>query len=147
MIGDYDTSLKSTLDGKASSGHTHGNITNAGKLGTASMVVVTDSNKYVTTSSTITTTELGYLNGVTANIQSQLNDRPTNQALETYIYSEEIEGETIYGSSGSFSELQASTLTNQRGDYAVFSPTQNVNIEIVSNLPSSPSSNTIYFVI
>lgn len=59
----------------APSSHTHGNITNDGKLGVASVVVVTDSNKNITTSSTISTTELGYLNGVSSNIQTQLDSK------------------------------------------------------------------------
>lgn len=77
-----DSGTTTTYDGSvarsfnlASAGHTHGNITNVGKLGSASMVVVTDANKYITTSSTITTTELGYLNNVTSNIQTQLNGK------------------------------------------------------------------------
>lgn len=61
--------------GAAAASHTHGNITNDGKLGTASVVVVTDSNKNITTSSNISTTELGYLNGVTSNIQTQLDGK------------------------------------------------------------------------
>jgi hypothetical protein len=36
---------------RAASSHTHGNITNAGELGTASRIVVTDANKKVTTGS------------------------------------------------------------------------------------------------
>lgn len=44
---------------------------------TASSVVVTDANKKITSSSTISSTELGHLNGVTSNIQDQLNDRYT----------------------------------------------------------------------
>ena len=60
---------------RAASTHTHGNIANDGTLGTASRVVVTDTNKKVTTSSSITTTELGYLDGVTSNIQTQLNNK------------------------------------------------------------------------
>lgn len=39
------------------------------------MVVVTDGNKKITTSSTISTTELGYLDGVTSKIQDQLNGK------------------------------------------------------------------------
>lgn len=41
----------------------------------ASSVLVTDAQKKITTSSTISTTELSYLDGVTSNLQSQLNDR------------------------------------------------------------------------
>ena len=67
------STINTAINGKAASSHTHGNIANGGTLGTASMVVVTDSNKKITTSSTISTTELGYLNGVSSNIQDQLN--------------------------------------------------------------------------
>lgn len=41
----------------------------------ASKVLVTDANKNIVTSSSITTTELGYLDGVTGNIQTQLNGK------------------------------------------------------------------------
>lgn len=86
-----DSGTTTTYDGSvarsfnlASASHTHGNITNVGKLGTASMVVVTDTNKYITTSSTISTTELGYLNNVTSNIQTQLNGKaPTSHGHES----------------------------------------------------------------
>lgn len=43
--------IKTELDGKANVSHTHGSITNDGKLGTASRVVVTDSNKVISVSS------------------------------------------------------------------------------------------------
>ncbi len=61
--------------GSGNTSHTHGNIANDGTLGTASRVVITDANKKVTTSSSITTTELGYLDGVTSNIQTQLDGK------------------------------------------------------------------------
>ena len=67
--------LNTAIGGKAASSHTHGNIANGGTLGTASRVVVTDSSKKITVSSTITTTELGYLDGVTSNIQTQLDGK------------------------------------------------------------------------
>lgn len=43
----------------------------------ASSVLVTDAQKKIVTSSTISTTELSYLDGVTSSLQSQLNDRYT----------------------------------------------------------------------
>ena len=67
----------SELAKKAGSSHTHGSITNDGKLGTASRVVITDNSKKIGVSS-ITTTELGYLDGVTSNIQTQLNAKGTS---------------------------------------------------------------------
>lgn len=61
-------------DDRTPKSHTHGNITNAGLLGTAERVVITDKDKKITTSS-ITTTELGYLDNVSSNIQTQLDGK------------------------------------------------------------------------
>ena len=68
------TEVDTLLAGKASSTHVHGNITNDGKLPTASRVVVTDASGNIDTSS-VTGTELGYLSGVTSNVQTQLNSK------------------------------------------------------------------------
>ena len=70
-----ESEIDTKLSSKAASSHSHGNIASGGTLGTASRVVVTDSNKKVTVSSNITTTELDYLDGVTSNIQTQLNGK------------------------------------------------------------------------
>lgn len=67
--------------GKANASHAHGNITNEGTLETANAVVVTDANKKIIASTTITTTELGYLNGVTSNLQDQLNAKGTSNLV------------------------------------------------------------------
>ena len=56
------------------SSHAHGSLTNDGKLSTASRAVVTDGSKAVTVSST-TATEVGYLSGLSANAQNQLDAR------------------------------------------------------------------------
>lgn len=56
------------------SSHAHGNLTNDGKLSTASRAVVTDGSKLVNVSST-TATEVGYLSGLSANAQNQLDAR------------------------------------------------------------------------
>ena len=68
------TETDALLLGKASSTHVHGNITNDGKLPTASRVVVTDASGNIDTSS-VTSTELGYVSGVTSSIQTQLNSK------------------------------------------------------------------------
>ena len=68
------TETDALLAGKASSTHVHGNITNDGKLPTASRVVVTDASGNIDTSS-VTSTELGYVSGVTSSIQTQLNSK------------------------------------------------------------------------
>ena len=54
--------------------HVHGNVSNTGKLATASKALITDSNKNITTSS-VSDTELGYVSGVTSSIQAQLNTK------------------------------------------------------------------------
>lgn len=68
----------SGVTGKPSSytpaSHTHGNVTNDGKLPTASRALITDSSKNITVSS-VSDTELGYLSGVTSAIQTQLNGK------------------------------------------------------------------------
>ena len=56
------------------SSHTHGNVTNDGKLPTASRALISDSSKNITVSS-VTDTELGYLSGVTSSVQTQLNGK------------------------------------------------------------------------
>jgi len=56
------------------SSHSHGNLTNDGKLSTASRAVVTDGNKLMNVSAT-TATEIGYLSGLSANAQTQLDAR------------------------------------------------------------------------
>ena len=72
--------IKAALDGKAASNHVHGNITNDGKLSTASRVVVTDGNKLVTVSN-VTSTELGYVAGVTSAIQTQIDSKESSSNL------------------------------------------------------------------
>lgn len=74
--------IKTELDGKANVSHTHGSITNDGKLGTASRVVVTDSNKVISVSS-VTAKELGYLSGVTSSIQTQLSGKANSSHTHT----------------------------------------------------------------
>lgn len=74
--GDQDKVLKGdgTWGTVAAASHTHGNVTNDGKLSTASRAVVTDENGVIGASS-VTATELGCLSGVTSNVQTQLNGK------------------------------------------------------------------------
>lgn len=58
----------------------NGSISGNVQAGGANFVCVSDANGYLSTSASIDTTELGYLNGVTSNIQTQLNKNP----LELY---------------------------------------------------------------
>lgn len=68
------SAIQDQIDGKADSSHTHGNISNDGKLTTKGVVVVTDATDgSIKGSTTITVTELEYLDGVTSSIQDQLD--------------------------------------------------------------------------
>lgn len=86
-----DSRLSDTRTPKS---HTHGNITNDGKLATASAVVVTDSNKKVLADTTVSVTELHYLDGVTSNIQTQINSLQTSINSMSSVYS--VKGSCTY---------------------------------------------------
>ena len=79
-LNDAVGKLEKALDGKQASGsyaaasHSHGSITNDGKLDTASRAVVTDGSKVIGVSS-VTSTELGYLSGATSAVQTQLDGK------------------------------------------------------------------------
>ncbi len=77
--------------------HTHGSITNDGKLGTASCVVVTDASKNVAVSA-VTSTELGYLDGVTSNVQTQLNAKADDSDVVHKTGNEGISGTKTFNS-------------------------------------------------
>lgn len=77
------------------SSHAHGNITNDGKLGTASRAVVTDGNKLVTVSS-VTSTELGYLSGTTSNVQTQLNAKAADNNVLHLTGTEYASGRKVF---------------------------------------------------
>ena len=106
--------LEKALDGKqasgnyASSSHGHGLIDGSGCLQYASRVVITNGSNQIAPSD-ITTTELGYLDGVTSNIQTQLNGKTTLSAVQTYLEdnSEEVDLGTY------FTKSDVDTLINQ----------------------------------
>lgn len=73
------------------SSHTHGNVTNDGKLPTASRALISDSSKNITVSS-VTDTELGYLSGVTSSVQTQLNAKAADSGVVHKTGNESIAG-------------------------------------------------------
>jgi hypothetical protein len=64
---------ETTISGVAAESHSHGNISNTGTLPGKSLVVVTDASGVITTDSSVSLTELEYLDGATSNIQTQIN--------------------------------------------------------------------------
>ena len=115
--GDEDKVLRGdgTWGAIAAANHVHGNITNDGKLGTASRVVVTDGNKSVTVSG-VTSTELGYLSGVTSAVQTQINGKADNQSLSDYVTlsgSQTVSNKTFSGTNGiTFTDTSADSTRN-----------------------------------
>lgn len=75
-LSNYYTKIETDalLADKSSSNHVHGNVTNDGKLPASNRVVVTDASGNIDTAS-VTSTELGYVSGVTSSIQTQLNSK------------------------------------------------------------------------
>ena len=73
--------IKAALDGKAASSHTHPASQVTGL--TANRALVSDANGHPAVS-TVTNTELGYLDGVTANIQNQLNGKAASNHTHNY---------------------------------------------------------------
>lgn len=117
----YDKADAAAADAasRATGTHGHGNITNDGKLGTANAVVVTDANKNVIASTTITTTELGYLDGVTSNIQTQLNSKAASEHGTHVTYGGNGSAATVSRSDHSHTAHEART-TNIEGNYVRF---------------------------
>lgn len=122
------------------SSHTHGNITNDGKLGTASKVLISDSNKKITTSS-VSDTELGYLSGVTSAIQTQISGKAN--ASHTHSASDITSGLATVATSGSYNDLSNkptiptvnnATLTIQKNGTTVKTFTANASSNVTANI-------------
>lgn len=100
------------------SSHTHGNVTNDGKLPTASRALISDSSKNITVSS-VTDTELGYLSGVTSSVQTQLNGKAASNHVHGNITNDGKVGTTankplITGTGG---VVQAGSFGNQANTF------------------------------
>jgi len=86
----YGTSTWSNWGQISKAGHTHNNLyytinqinakldSTIGSATAASKALITDSNGKVTPSSTVTSTQVGYLSGVTSSIQNQINNHDHN---------------------------------------------------------------------
>lgn len=108
--------------------HSHGNISQNGTLTNASAVVITDANGAIDSSSTISTTELGYLNNVTSNIQDQLDAKAEDDEVVHNTGNESIAGvktfsdgiavSTVSGDGSGLTSLNASQITTGTIDIA-----------------------------
>jgi len=133
----------SGVSGKPSSftpsSHTHGSITNDGKLGTASRALVTDSSKKIAVSS-VTSTELGYLSGVTSAIQTQLNGKSDSGHTHS---ASDVSGLSTVATTGSYNDLSNkptiptvnnATLTIQKNGSTVKTFTANASSNVTANI-------------
>ena len=103
--------LISTVAGKASASHTHGNISNDGKLATANRVLITDGNKVISLSG-VTDTELSYLSGVTSAIQTQLNAKAADSDVVHKSGNETVGGVKTFSSLIKQSDAFSGTYTD-----------------------------------
>ena len=96
--------LISTVAEKASATHTHGNITNDGKLATANRVLITDGNKIISLSG-VTDTELSYLSGVTSAIQTQIDAKANDSNVVHKTGAESIAGDKTWSANNQFAKI------------------------------------------
>ena len=98
LLQEITAGIKAWANASFSSGtHVHGNIANNGKLATASKVVISDSNKNITTSN-VSDTELGYLSGVTSAIQTQISSKAYDADVMHTTGNETIAGTKTFAS-------------------------------------------------
>ena len=136
-----DTAL-GDIAGKASATHTHGNITNDGKLATADRVVITDSTKSFTTSN-VTATELGYLSGVTSAIQTQLNGKAADSDVV-----HKSGNETIGGNKSFSDPLSFSKTTTLKGNFQIgVAPDSTFSNGFSVRDPNNNSSQDVRYII
>lgn len=117
---------------------------------TTNRALVSDGNGKVAVAD-VTSTELGYLDGVTSNIQTQLNDK---QASGSYMT---LSGDQTASGNKAFSGQITRSVAPSASDDTVQVPnTYWVNrrissvmrnkLLVVSSLPSSPNADTFYFI-
>lgn len=117
---------------------------------TTNRALVSDGNGKVAVAD-VTSTELGYLDGVTSNIQTQLNDK---QASGSYMT---LSGDQTASGNKAFSGQITRSVAPSASDDTVQVPnTYWVNrrissfmrnkLLVVSSLPSSPKADTFYFI-
>ena len=99
------SNVQTQLNGKAASSHTH-TATQVTGL-TASRALVSNSSGQIAISA-VTSTELGYLDGVTSSIQTQLNNKANSSHTHNYAGSS-----SAGGAATSAAKLNGISLTNQ----------------------------------
>ena len=129
LTGDVGGSASTTLDGTANRTITINTTGGGGGSFTANRAIVSNSSGDLASSSLITTTELDYLNGVTSNIQSQLNGKLSTsgnavtasrwQTSRTISLTGDVTGSASFNGSANFGV--ATTVNKANANYWVLS--------------------------
>lgn len=117
---------------------------------TANRALVSDGSGKVAVSA-VTNTELGYLGGVTSNIQTQLNGKQASGSYMTLsgnqtaggikTFSGQIILSATPGASDNSTQVPNTSWVNRR-----ITSIMNNKLQVVSSLPSSPNADTFYFI-
>lgn len=144
-VGNYDTHIADTTIHVTTSDKNNWNAKQAAITGaattvttdnlTASRVLISNSSGKIAASSSVTTTELGYLDGVTSAIQTQLNGKQATLVSGTNIKT--VNGTTLLGSG------DLSTYPSQSGNSGKFLTTNGsaVSWATVDALPSQSGNS------
>ena len=141
-INNLQTSKQNNITGGASTITTSNLTTNR--------ALVSDGSGKVAVAN-VTSTELGYLDGVTSNIQTQLNGK---QASGSYMT---LSGNQTVGGIKTFSGQIILSATPGASDNSTHVPNtvwvnsritsiMNNKLQVVASLPSSPNADTFYFI-
>ena len=115
--------------------HTHGSITNDGKLATASRAVVTNGSGAIDVSS-VTLTELGCLSGVTSAVQTQLDAKATDSEVVHLAGADIVTGTKTFSSEIITTGFNAIRFKN--GEYGTFFRTDGQNLYLMVTAANDP---------
>ena len=141
-INNLQNSKQNNITGGASSITTSNLTTNR--------ALVSDGSGKVAVSA-VTNTELGYLDGVTSNIQTQLNGKQASGSYMTLsgnqtasgnkTFSGQLIRSTAPGASDNSAQVPNTYWVNSR-----ITSIMNNKLQVVSSLPSKPNADTFYFI-
>ena len=117
------SNIQTQLNGKAASSHTHTGTQITGL--TANRALVSNSSGQLAVSA-VTSTELGYLDGVTSNIQTQLNGKATSSHTHNYAGSSSAGGSAT--SAVKLATARSISLSGDASGSASFDGSKNISI-------------------
>ena len=117
------SNIQTQLNGKAASSHTHTGTQITGL--TANRALVSNSSGQLAVSA-VTSTELGYLDGVTSNIQTQLNGKATSSHTHNYAGSSSAGGPAT--SAVKLATARSISLSGDASGSASFDGSKNISI-------------------